>query len=47
VPHQVSRETQVTVWVRAPDGSMVQQQVRLLKGWWIAGPPVVEAPVTP
>ncbi len=24
---------------------MVEQDVRLLKGWWIAGPPVVESEV--
>lgn len=43
VPHQVAKEAQVQVWVRAPDGKMVAQRVRLLQGWWIAGPPVVEA----
>lgn len=47
VPHQVARETEVVVWTRAPDGKMVPTKVRLLKGWWIAGPPVVEAEPTP
>lgn len=47
VPHQVARETAVTVWVRQPDGKMVEQTVRLLKGWWIAGPPVVDSEPSP
>jgi hypothetical protein len=43
IPHQVSREAEVRVWARQPDGKMVEQKIRLLKGWWVAGPPVVEA----
>jgi hypothetical protein len=43
IPHQVSKETEVEVWVRLPDGQMTKTKVRLLKGWWIAGPPVVES----
>lgn len=43
IPHQVARETEVEVYVRLPDGKMTRAKVRLLKGWWIAGPPVVEA----
>ena len=42
VPHQVAKETTVQVWVQAPDGKRVATPVRLLEGWWIAGPPVVE-----
>jgi hypothetical protein len=42
VPHQVAKETGVQIWVRAPGGKWVKQEVRLLEGWWIAGPPVVE-----
>lgn len=43
VPHQVAEETEVVIWARRPDGRMAPQKVRLLKGWWVAGPPVVEA----
>lgn len=42
VPHQVAREAEVEIWVQAADGKKVRQKVRLLEGWWIAGPPVVE-----
>jgi hypothetical protein len=40
VPHQVAKEVEVEVWVRGADGTKSKQKVRLLKGWWIAGPPV-------
>ncbi len=43
VPHRVAREAEVEVWVRLPSGELSRQKVRLLPGWWIAGPPVVEA----
>jgi hypothetical protein len=46
VPHQVAKETTVEVWMRLPDGRLASQEVRLLKGWWIAGPPVVESTTT-
>ena len=42
VPHQVAEETCVKVWVRLPTGEMSPVTVRLLEGWWIAGPQVVE-----
>jgi hypothetical protein len=42
VPHQVAREVEVVVWCRLPDGKLAQCEVRLLPGWWVAGPPVVE-----
>lgn len=42
IPHQVAREAQVEIWARRADGTMARQKVRLLEGWWIAGPPVVE-----
>ena len=42
VPHQVAKEAAVEVWVRLPDGRLASQPVRLLKGWWIASPPLVE-----
>jgi hypothetical protein len=43
IPHQVAAESEVTIWARGPDGKKAKQRVRLLEGWWIAGPPVVEA----
>lgn len=43
IPHQVARESEVTIWARAADGKKVKQQVRLLEGWWVASPPLVEA----
>jgi hypothetical protein len=42
VPHRVAKEVEVVVWVRLPDGSLQKQTVRVLPGWWIAGPPVVD-----
>jgi hypothetical protein len=42
VPHQVAREAEVMIWVETATGKKVAQKVRLLEGWWIAGPPVVE-----
>jgi hypothetical protein len=42
VPHQVAKETEVVIWVRLADGQMTRVPVRLLEGWWIAGPPVVD-----
>ena len=42
VPHQVAEEAVVKVWVDTTQGVKVKQEVRLLPGWWIAGPPVVE-----
>lgn len=43
IPHRVAKEAEVEVWVRRPDGTLSRQKVRILPGWWIAGPPVVEA----
>jgi hypothetical protein len=42
IPHQVAKETEVEIYTRLPDGKLSKTKVRLLKGWWIAGPPVVE-----
>lgn len=44
VPHQVAEESQVTVWARRSDGTRAKVKVRLLEGWWVASPMVVEAP---
>ncbi len=43
IPHRVAKEGELTIWARQPDGQLVKQEVRVLPGWWIAGPPVVEA----
>lgn len=42
VPHRVSKESTATVWAQRPDGRWVETEVRLLPGWWIASPLVVE-----
>lgn len=42
IPHRVAEETDVVIYVRLPDGSFQEETVRLLKGWWIASPDVVE-----
>ena len=54
VPHRVAEESEVTIWARRPDGKFEKERIRLLEGWWIAGPPVVdplppgsESPVLP
>ncbi len=44
VPHRVATETTVEVWVRRPDRTLVRARVRVLPGWWIAAPEVVEGP---
>ena len=43
IPHQVAAETCVEVWARLPSGEMTKTKVRLLEGWWVASPQVVEA----
>lgn len=42
VPHRVAEETTVQIYIRLPDGSFQVDSVRLLKGWWVASPEVVE-----
>jgi hypothetical protein len=42
IPHQVAAETPVTIWVRLANGSMTKVEVRLLEGWWVASPQVVD-----
>jgi hypothetical protein len=42
VPHRVAAETTVEVWVQRSDGRWLKTEVRLLEGWWIASPQVVE-----
>lgn len=47
IPHQVARETTVQVWVRRADGQLVAERVRLMPGWWVASPQVVEPRAPP
>lgn len=42
VPHQVAKEAEVEVWCGAPDRRLKKCRVRLLDGWWVASPQVVE-----
>ena len=42
VPHQMAAETEVTVWCRTEKGPLSTCTVRLLPGWWVASPQVVE-----
>jgi hypothetical protein len=42
VPHQVAEEAEIVIWVEQANGKKSKQEVRLLEGWWIAGPPVVD-----
>ena len=42
VPHRVAKETTVMVWAQRPDGRWIETEIRLLPGWWVASPQVVE-----
>jgi hypothetical protein len=42
IPHRVATETTVEIRVRLPNGTFVTERVRLLEGWWVASPQVVE-----
>lgn len=42
VAHQVAAEADVEIWARMPDGRLAKVPVRILPGWWIAGPPIVD-----
>lgn len=42
IPHQVAEESEAVVWCRAADGKLVRCKVRVLEGWWLASPQVVE-----
>lgn len=43
VPHRLAESCDAVVWARKPDGTLVQQPVRLEAGWWIASPAVLDA----
>lgn len=43
IPHKVAEEGNVVIWAQDPQSKeYVKTKVRLLKGWWIASPQVVE-----
>lgn len=42
VPHRLAKPETVWIWVRRPDGDLVQEKVRVEAGWWVAAPSVVE-----
>lgn len=42
VPHRVAKEAKVQIWVETADGKWVKQKVKILEGWWVASPQVVE-----
>jgi hypothetical protein len=41
IPHQVAEEAEIEVWCNTPKG-LARCEVRLLEGWWVASPQVVE-----
>ncbi len=41
-PHRVAKESEITIWVRLPDGSYVQARARLMPGDWCAPAATVE-----
>lgn len=44
VPHQLARPVKAaTIWAKGGDGKMHEVRIAIPEGWWIAGPPVVEA----
>lgn len=44
IPHQLADEACVEVWALGSSGKSERVKVKLPAGWWVAGPPVVEAP---
>jgi hypothetical protein len=43
IPHRVAKETTATIWVRLPSGQLAKAKVRVMPGWWLASPEVVES----
>lgn len=43
IPHEVAEELEAIVWLHAPDG-YVKTRIRVLPGYWVAGPEVVGRP---
>lgn len=42
VPHRVAEEAVIWVWARNDKGELVKTKIRLMPGWWVASPRVVE-----
>jgi hypothetical protein len=42
IPHEVSKEAEIEVWCGTPDRHLKKCKVRLLDGWWVASPAVVQ-----
>ncbi len=42
IPHRLSAPTKVLILVRRSDGKMVETEMEVPKGWWVASPQVVE-----
>ena len=42
IPHRLAEEAEVVIWVRLASGEFTKAKVRVLPGWWLAGPPAVE-----
>jgi hypothetical protein len=42
IPHQVAEEARIKVWCGTPDRKLEKCEVRLVDGWWVASPQVVE-----
>lgn len=42
IPHRVAEEANLTIWVRGSNGKLTKQPVKILEGWWVASPQVVE-----
>ncbi len=47
IPHKISRETTVNIWVRRPDGLLVEETVRADPGWYLVSPQVADPPQQP
>lgn len=44
VPHAVSKPAKVTVWCRGPDTHLYECTAEIERGWYVAGPLVVDGP---
>jgi len=42
IPHRVAADSDVTIWVRHPDGTLSKQKVLIVPGWWLASPYLIE-----
>ena len=42
IPHRISRDATVRIWVEADNGKFVEVKVKVTAGWWVASPLVVE-----